>query len=79
MQGVRPGERRWHALLRSLRRAGGAPGKPVVGAGPAREQRRLLTALFVDISGFTSLSEQVDPETLSEIIDTVITRLGDVR
>ena len=48
------------------------------GLGQPREQRRLLTALFVDISGFTSLSEQVDPETLSEIIDTVITRLGDV-
>jgi len=42
------------------------------------EQRRLVTALFADLSGFTSLSEQLDPETLSDIIGEVITTLSAV-
>lgn len=36
------------------------------------EQRRFVTALFADLSGFTTLSEQLDPETLSEIIGEAI-------
>ena len=34
--------------------------------------------MFADLSGFTSLSEQLDPETLSEIVGDVITRLSRV-
>ena len=37
----------------------GAPG-----AGPARETRRTVTILFADVTGSTSLGEQLDPESL---------------
>ena len=40
------------------------------------EERRLVTALFADISGFTTLSEQLDdPEELHEVIAPVISGL----
>jgi class 3 adenylate cyclase/predicted ATPase len=42
------------------------------------EERRLVTALFADISGFTPLADRLDPEQLVEIIDPIITRLSSV-
>jgi adenylate cyclase len=44
--------------------------------GHIAEERRLITALFADISGFTSLSERVDAEGLLDIIDPIVTRLS---
>ncbi|MBV9280264.1 MAG: AAA family ATPase, partial [Chloroflexi bacterium] len=49
--------------------------EPAPGTGPSREQspappseeRRLVTALFCDLVGFTALSEQLDPEDLRDI------------
>ena len=41
-------------------------------------ERRLVTALFADVSGFTKLADQLDPEQLLEVIDPVITRLANV-
>src|SRR5213076_2328118 len=38
------------------------------------EERRLVTALFADISGFTPLVERLDPEELLEVIDPVVSR-----
>ena len=43
-----------------------------------RDQRRLVTALFADISGFTSLADRLDPEGVAEIISAVIGELSDV-
>jgi predicted ATPase/class 3 adenylate cyclase len=41
------------------------------------EERRLVTALFADISGFTTLSEQIDdPEELHEVIAPVISGMA---
>ena len=43
------------------------------------EERRLVTALFADISGFTTLSEQIDdPEALHEVIAPVISGMAAV-
>jgi class 3 adenylate cyclase/tetratricopeptide (TPR) repeat protein len=42
------------------------------------EERRLVTALFADISGFTSLADRLDPEQLVEVIDPIISRLSSV-
>ena len=47
------------------------------GAGMA-EERRLITALFADLSGFTPLSERLDAEELLEVIDPIITALSDI-
>ncbi len=41
-------------------------------------ERRLVTALFADISGFTKLADRLDPEQLLEVIDPVVTRLANV-
>ncbi len=39
-------------------------------------ERRLVTALFADVSGFTPLADRLDPERLLEVIDPVVTRLA---
>src|SRR5919201_541040 len=36
--------------------------------GPARELRKLVTAVFCDITGSTALGEQLDPESLRRVI-----------
>jgi class 3 adenylate cyclase/tetratricopeptide (TPR) repeat protein len=46
--------------------------------GRLTEERRLVTALFADISGFTALADRLDPEQLSEVIDPIIGRLSRV-
>ncbi len=33
-------------------------------AGPAREQRKVVTVLFCDVAGSTAMGEQLDPEAL---------------
>jgi len=46
--------------------------------GTIPEERRLITALFADVSGFTSLADRLDPERLLEVIDPVIAALSSV-
>ena len=46
--------------------------------GQLTEERRLVTALFADLSGFTPLSERLDPEELLEVIDPIIRALSDI-
>ena len=50
----------------------------VEAGGTLTEERRLVTALFADVSGFTSLAEVLDPEALTEVIDPVVSRLSTV-
>src|SRR5215213_2175440 len=51
----------------------------VEAGGHLPEERRLITALFADVSGFTSLSERLgDPEQLLEVMDPVIRTLSNV-
>jgi adenylate cyclase len=47
-------------------------------AGDLPEERRLITALFADVSGFTTLADRLDPEELIEVIDPVISGLSSV-
>src|SRR5215211_7512637 len=42
----------------------------------APEERRLITALFADLSGFTSLAERLDAEQLLEVIDPIVAALS---
>jgi class 3 adenylate cyclase len=47
-----------------------APGLP--------EERRWTTVLFADLSGFTALSEQSDPEDIRTIVDRCMNVLGEI-
>ena len=42
------------------------------------DERRLVTAVFADISGYSALADQLDPEQLADVIDPVITALAGV-
>ena len=46
--------------------------------GDLREERRLVTCLFADLSGFTPLADRLDPEELLEVIDPIIERLTNI-
>jgi adenylate cyclase len=46
--------------------------------GNLPHERRLVTALFADVSGFTTLADRLDPEQLLEVIDPVIGSLCSV-
>jgi class 3 adenylate cyclase/tetratricopeptide (TPR) repeat protein len=50
----------------------------VEGGGELAEERRLITALFADVSGFTALADRLDPEQLLEVIDPVISGLSSI-
>jgi adenylate cyclase len=50
----------------------------IEGGGQLTEERRLVTALFADISGFTPLASRLDPEELMEVIDPVVSMLSTV-
>jgi hypothetical protein len=42
------------------------------------EERRIVTVLFADVVGFTSLAEHRDPETVKRLIDRIFARLAEV-
>ena len=50
----------------------------VEGGGRLQEERRLVTAVFADLSGFTALAERLDPEQLLEVIDPLIHLLTEI-
>src|SRR3954468_21906954 len=41
------------------------------------EERRQVTVLFADLSGYTSVAERMDPEAVKALIDRVLLRLGE--
>lgn len=48
------------------------------GGGRLADERRLVTALFADVSGFTALSQRLDPEALHDVIAPVLGMLAEV-
>src|SRR5881394_516987 len=58
--------------------AGPVADRLVEAGGTLPEERRLITALFADVSGFTSLADRLDPEELLEVIDPVISALSSI-
>jgi adenylate cyclase len=58
--------------------AGAVADRLVEAGGELPEERRLITALFADVSGFTSLADRLDPEDLLEVIDPVISGLSSI-
>lgn len=52
---------------------------PDPGRGPApEEERRLVTALFADLSGFTALASRLDAEDLLEVMDPLLGELSEI-
>src|SRR5438876_704368 len=47
-------------------------GTPLVQAAPAHEFRKLVTILFCDLKGSTSLGEALDPESLREVMNKLV-------
>jgi class 3 adenylate cyclase/predicted ATPase len=52
--------------------------RPTAAAGEQPpEERRKATIIFADLSGYTAVSERVDPERMKSLIDRALRRLGD--
>ena len=45
-------------------------------AKTAPEERRQVTVLFADLSGYTAVAEQLDPEAVKSLVDRCLRRLG---
>ena len=45
---------------------------------PAGQERKLVTVLFADVSGFTAMSETMDPEEVSATMNALWARLDPV-
>ena len=48
--------------------------RPLVSGAPAISERRLVSVLFADLVGFTSLSEHRDPEEVRELLSQYFDR-----
>ena len=42
-----------------------------------REERRTVTVLFADLSGYTAIAERLDPEAVKALVDRFLGRLGE--
>ncbi len=57
----------------------GLEGAVVAPAAPAEappEERRQVTVLFGDLSGYTAIAERMDPEAVKALVDRALMRLG---
>src|SRR3954466_2717743 len=45
-------------------------------AAPPPEERRQVTVLFADLSGYTAVSEHMDPERVKALVDSALHRLA---
>ena len=55
----------------------GAAGSPGPGGGERLpEERRQVTVLFADLSGYTAFAERMDPEAVKSLVDRALLRLG---
>jgi len=52
-----------------------AAGAPATAAIPP-EERRQVTVLFADLSGYTAFAERMDPEAVKSLVDRALLRLG---
>src|SRR5918999_4112839 len=43
---------------------------------PAADERRRVTVLFADLSGYTAVAERMDPEAVKALVDSALRRLG---
>ncbi|MCW3032804.1 MAG: adenylyl cyclase class-3/4/guanylyl cyclase [Solirubrobacterales bacterium] len=51
--------------------------EPAAAASPTLDERRTVTVVFADLSGYTSVAEQLDPEALKRQLQRILGRLGE--
>ena len=54
-----------------------APRPPVEPAAALPEERRQVTVVFADLSGYTAVAERMDPEAVKGLVERCLRRLGD--
>ena len=62
-----------------------APAPSAAGAGAVSsataaktlDERRTVTVLFADLSGYTAVAEKLDPESVKSLLERILERLGD--
>src|SRR6188472_2420486 len=54
-----------------------APDLPTMRAESPPEERRQVTVLFADLSGYTAVAERMDPEDVKSLVDRTLVRLGE--
>src|SRR5215210_1648161 len=73
-----PPEARFCPACGSAIETGPAPaGPPPQRAEVPAEERRQVTVLFADLSGYTAVAEQMDPEAVKSMVDRCLRRLGE--
>ena len=55
---------------------GGAAASPPV-AAPTLDERRTVTVLFADLSGYTAVAARLDPESVKRQLERILGRLGE--
>jgi class 3 adenylate cyclase len=77
---VAPGEARFCMSCGSPLEAGAQPAPPRPAPPPRAadlpEERRQVTVVFADLSGYTAVAEQMDPEAVKSMVDRALRRLG---
>jgi adenylate cyclase len=53
-----------------------APAVPAA-AEPPPEERRQVSVLFADLSGYTAVAERMDPEAVKQLLDRTLRKLGE--
>ncbi|HET8672922.1 MAG TPA: adenylate/guanylate cyclase domain-containing protein, partial [Thermoleophilaceae bacterium] len=53
------------------------PTRPAAQAAALPEERRQVTVLFADLSGYTAVAERMDPEAVKGLVERCLRRLGD--
>jgi len=80
-----PGARFCMACGTSLATGAGAPPPPAPAPAPPPppltaalpEERRQVTVVFADLSGYTAVAERMDPEAVKSLVDRSLQRLGE--
>ncbi|HKP89295.1 MAG TPA: adenylate/guanylate cyclase domain-containing protein, partial [Thermoleophilaceae bacterium] len=57
--------------------AAASPGFPSAAADAPPEERRQVTVLFADLSGYTAVSERMDPERVKALVENALRRLAE--
>src|SRR4051812_45478541 len=52
------------------------PARAAAPAASPPEERRQVTILFADLSGYTAVSERMDPERVKALVDSALHRLA---